>query len=273
MISEGELADVTIDAFLGGRVEAVQPAKGHHRSGLEAVLLGAAMPGSFVGAIVDLGAGVGVAGLCAAARCLNARITLVERQSTLVECATATLHQPGNSAIADRVAVAEIDIMAPEAERLRAGLGGGEADIVITNPPFFDSANVSVSPAPGKSMAHVMGTSLDDWFRAASWSLRPGGMVVIVAPAATLVDIFEAIDGRFGAAAILPIHSRAGLPAARVLVGAIKGRSTAPAILPGLVLHGDAGPAFTPGVEAMLREGAGLGDCHPPWQRAFPAPS
>ena len=37
-----ELSTVSVDAFLGGRVEAVQPRAGHHRSGLDAVLLAAA---------------------------------------------------------------------------------------------------------------------------------------------------------------------------------------------------------------------------------------
>jgi len=55
-------APVTVDAFLGGRVEAVQPAAGHHRAGLEAVLLAASLDSRIAGTIVDLGAGVGVAG-------------------------------------------------------------------------------------------------------------------------------------------------------------------------------------------------------------------
>ena len=56
---------VSVDAFLGGRVEAVQPEKGHHRAGLEAVLLAASLDARISGTVVDLGAGAGVAGLCA----------------------------------------------------------------------------------------------------------------------------------------------------------------------------------------------------------------
>jgi tRNA1(Val) A37 N6-methylase TrmN6 len=47
---------VTVDAFLGGRVEAVQPASGHHRAGLEAVLLAASVAAATEGAVFDLGA-------------------------------------------------------------------------------------------------------------------------------------------------------------------------------------------------------------------------
>ncbi len=52
---------VTADAFLGGKVEALQPAAGHHRSGLEAVLLAASLDSRIAGTVVDLGAGAGVA--------------------------------------------------------------------------------------------------------------------------------------------------------------------------------------------------------------------
>ena len=36
-------------------------------------------------------------------------------------------------------------------------------------------------------------------------------------------------------------------------------------LLPGLVLHGEAGSAFLPGPAAILRDGASLGDVHPSW--------
>ena len=67
-------ARLTVDAFLGGLVEAVQPASGHHRSGLEAVLLAASLDSRISGTVVDLGAGAGVAGFCAAARVTTPRI-------------------------------------------------------------------------------------------------------------------------------------------------------------------------------------------------------
>ncbi len=81
----------TVDAFLGGRVEAVQPAAGHHRSGLEAVLLAAAISPDAAGRLIDLGAGAGVAGLCAAVRAPGVSVTLVEREADLLAAASAAL--------------------------------------------------------------------------------------------------------------------------------------------------------------------------------------
>ena len=72
-------ADISIDEFLGGAVEAVQKRSGHHRAGLEAVLLGASLSADFSGLALDLGAGAGVAGFCLAARARNALTTAMRK--------------------------------------------------------------------------------------------------------------------------------------------------------------------------------------------------
>ncbi len=190
----------TTDAFLGGRVEAVQPASGHHRSGLEAVLLGAALPPETAGTIVDLGAGAGIAGFCAAKRCEAAEVILAERELVLADCARQALALPANRAFAGRVRVTEIDITAPEAERLAAGLPREGASAVLTNPPFHAGDSVSASPSEGRAAAHILVTGLDAWFRAAAWLLAPGGTVVAIVKASALPDLLAGLSGRFGAA-------------------------------------------------------------------------
>lgn len=256
----------TTDAFLGGRVEAVQPASGHHRSGLEAVLLGAALDPGMTGAIVDLGAGAGVAGFCAATRCEAAEIILAEREPALADCALQALALPANRAFAGRVRIAEIDITAPEADRLAAGLPREGASAVLTNPPFHAGDSVSASPAEGRAAAHILATGLDAWFRAAAWLLAPGGTLVAILKAAALPDLLAGLSGRFGAAKLLPLHPRPGSAAELLLVRAVKGRKASPTVLPGLVLHGAEGNGFAPPLEAILRHGAGLAEVHPPWR-------
>ena len=91
--------------------------------------------------------------------------------------------------------------------------------------------------------------------------------------AAAITELLAAIAGRFGAAALLPLHPRPGRPAERLLIRAIKGSRGGPQILPGLVLHGSSGSGFTPPLEAILRAGAGLGEVHPPWQTVGRSPS
>src|SRR3954462_6775101 len=69
--------DVTEDAVLGGRLVLRQPRKGH-RVGHDAVLLAAATHASRRNHAVELGAGVGAAGLALAQRISGLTVTLVD---------------------------------------------------------------------------------------------------------------------------------------------------------------------------------------------------
>jgi tRNA1(Val) A37 N6-methylase TrmN6 len=251
----------TVDAFLGGRVECVQPAEGHHRSGLDAVLLAAALPGNATGRAIDLGAGAGVAGLCAAAGRPDLSVTLIERDADLVRCAEASLKREANRGITPRVTVVRADIAALPAT-LRES-----ADEVLCNPPFYDGDANSASPKQARAGAHMLaGDGLDPWLRAAATVLRPRGRLTMIFRADGLDAVLAACARRFGALDVLPIHPRAHLPAHRIIVTGRKGRRAALRLLPPLVLHGEKGNAFLPAVEAILRDGAALGEVHPPWR-------
>jgi len=256
---------MTVDAFLGGRLEAVQPAAGHHRSGLEAVLLAAAISSGAAGRVIDLGSGAGVAGLCAAVRASGVSVTLVERDGDLLAAASAALARPANAAIANRVALARLDIATDgEAARTMAGVLREDAAIVLTNPPFRPEGAVRASPHPARAAAHIAAGGLDPWFRFAAWALQPGGTLVAILPAASLYEALDGLAGRFGDIAVLPVHPRRDEPALRVLVSARKGSRAPFSLLPGLVLHD--GPRFTPAAEAIFRGEAGIADVHPAWR-------
>lgn len=259
-------ANATVDAFLGGRVEAVQPAGGRHRAGLEAVLLGTSVEQSFAGTVVDLGAGVGVAGMAIAARCPSANVVLVDRDPEALACARAALALPSNVTFASRIAIVAADVTAREADRVAAGLQRAFADIVIMNPPFYSQGEGTVSPNEARAAAHVLETGgIESWVRAATSILKPDGRLVVVFRSEGLDALVTALGRRYGATAILPIHPRANIPAIRVLVRTVKGRRANTRILPGLNLHGDEGGAYLPAVEAVLRGERGLADTHPPW--------
>lgn len=257
--------ETTVDAFLGGRLEAIQPARGHHRSGLDAVILAAALGAGVRGRVVDLGAGAGVAGLALAARAPAARIVLVEREADLVACARQALALPANAGFADRVDIVATDLLAGAA-RKAAGLLPESFDHALMNPPFHDRTRVRSSPDDFRARAHVLGDGgLDEWFRAAAALVRPQGTLAAILPADRLPAILSACDGRFGALAILPLHPRRDEPATRVLVRGVKASRGPMRLLPGLVLHGAEGSAFQPGLVAILRDGAGLAEIHPAW--------
>src|SRR5580692_7435772 len=79
-------ADVSEDAVLGGRLILRQPRRGH-RFGHDAILLAAATAAQPGERAVDLGAGVGAAGLALARRIAGVAVTLVEVDSDLAALA------------------------------------------------------------------------------------------------------------------------------------------------------------------------------------------
>ncbi|WP_334175309.1 methyltransferase [Pseudoxanthobacter sp.] len=265
----------TCDSFLGGRICALQPARGPHRSGHDAVLLAAALPADFTGTAFDLGAGSGVAGFALAARCPGLQVVLAERDPAALALARAGLALPENAAFAGRVRAIEADVTAPAARRAAAGLVAGSADAVVMNPPFHRAGAVRASPDAARAGAHVLAPEgLEPWLRTAAGLLRPGGVVAVIFPAAGLGPLLAALGGRFGAVAVLPVQPRAEAQAIRVVVQAIAGSRGPLALLPPLVLHAGAGPQPSPAAAAVLRDGArlpGLPVVAPPRRRTAPA--
>lgn len=266
-MSEGDIqagaAAVSRDAFLGGLVEVCQPKAGHHRAGLDAVMLAAALPQETQGRLLDLGAGVGVAGLCAAARLPQILVRLVERDETALALARQSLSLRANAAFAGRVEIVPADVIAAGRVRRSQGLIPGSAEHVIMNPPYYDSRH-RPSPHAARAGAHVLGEGgLERWLRTASGLLVPGGSVTWIFRADALDEALAAMRGRFGGITVYPLYPRAGEAAQRIILRGIRG-SRAPLLLaPGLVLH--EGTAYSPAAEAVLRTGAGLSDL--PWVR------
>src|SRR5215831_14784539 len=77
---------LTDDAALGGRLRLRQPARGH-RFGHDAILLAAATPAAAGEVAIDLGAGVGAAGLALAQRVAGLAVRLVEIDPALAALA------------------------------------------------------------------------------------------------------------------------------------------------------------------------------------------
>ncbi|KFB10793.1 tRNA1(Val) (adenine(37)-N6)-methyltransferase [Nitratireductor basaltis] len=237
-MSRSDFPAVTQDAFHRGKFHLIQPAAKAHRAGVDAMLLAAAAPDGFDGAVADLGAGAGAAGLAVLSRCAEARAALVERDALMAECARRTLQLPGNEAFRDRVEVIEADVMASGRIRLEQGLEDNRFDLVIMNPPF-NHGHDRATPHETRRLAHVMVEGMfEAWVRTAAAISRSDGMIVVIARPESLSDILAALDRRFGCADILPVHPREAAAAIRVIIRARKGARGPLSILPPLVLHG-----------------------------------
>ena len=250
-----ERPDVTEDAVLGGRLVLRQPRKGH-RVGHDAMLLAAACSARPRDRLIELGAGVGAAGLAVAQRVGDLALTLIEIDPALAALARENAERNG---LAERTRVACLDVTAPPGEFAAAGLARGEADHVLMNPPFNAAHNPS--PDRGRRLAHA-GTddTLRRWVETAAWLLAPAGALTLIWRADGLDVVLAALAGSFGGLVILPIHPKAGAPAIRVLVRAVKESRAPLTLLPGLVLA-DADGQPTRQAEAVLREGAVLALC------------
>ncbi|SON54705.1 protein-(glutamine-N5) methyltransferase, release factor-specific [Hartmannibacter diazotrophicus] len=253
--ADADVPATTTDAFLGGKVTVRQPARGH-RSGFDAVVLAASLPGTTRGTIADFGAGVGVAGLCAAARLGDVDLVFVERD----EAALVLLHDnlAANAPLCRSMRIIAADIGATGRERVAAGLTAGLADHVIMNPPFHPASRSRHSPDRTRAAAHMLEDGgLDRWIRAAASVLRPDGTVTVIWRADEVADLVAALSRSFGSIDLLPLHARDGAPAHRLLARA-KLQSRAPlALLQGLVVH-NADGSYREAVDAVLRHGAAL---------------
>ncbi|GJE83587.1 tRNA1(Val) (adenine(37)-N6)-methyltransferase [Methylorubrum thiocyanatum] len=238
------------DAFLGGRLRLRQPPRGAHRAGTDAVLLARLLAPAPGDTLYDLGASTGAVGLAAARMSGACRVVLVERDPDLAALARENASSNG---LAERVAVIEADVLAPGAQRRAAGLEAGCADIVLTNPPFFEAGGHRPSPVPQKASAHAFAAGgLDLWLRTCADLLRPGGRLGLIHRADALPTCLDALRGRFGDCAVRPVHARSDRPAIRVLIAAVKGSRAPCQLLPPLVLQDEAG-RFTPEAEALHR--------------------
>ena len=245
--------DLTDDAVLGGRLRLCQPRRGH-RIGHDAILLAAATEAAAGEHAVDLGAGVGGAGLALAARVPGVIVTLVEIDAALAALAADNARRNG---LADRVRAVALDVSAPARAYAAAGLAAGSADRVLMNPPFHDPGRHRVSPDPRRRRAHAAPAALAAWIDRAARLLRPRGALSLIWRADGLAELLAALAGGFGAITVLPVHPKPDAAAIRVLVRGEKGSRRPLAIRPGLVLN-DAAGRPTQAAEAVLRDGASL---------------
>lgn len=249
-------AERTDDAFLGGALSILQLRSGY-RAGLDAVMLAAAVPDARDRPVrvLDIGAGVGTAGLCVARRLPSAEVVLLEREKQLADLGAENIRRNG---FAGRVRTVVAAVGAAPAA-LRANMLADESfDHVIANPPYHTTGAGTLAPDALKAGAHAMdGEELERWARFMARMAIPGGTATIVHKADALAYVLSALGTRFGTLKVLPLHPRPGAPASRVLVQGIKGSKAPLQILPGFVLHGE-GNGFTGAAQEILRNGAPL---------------
>ena len=235
-------ADTTEDTVYQGRVRLVQPAKGF-RAGFDSLLLAAALPSIGKGEALELGCGCGGALLPAAFRLPDVSFTGLELSETVTRMARDGTALNGFGA---RVTIENAEAsewVKPHENRF---------DLVFANPPYFEPGKIS-APGEGKASAYIETLSLEGWVKAMLHAAKPRAPVILVHRAADLARLLGPLDRQAGEITVLPVASKTGEPARRVLVRARKGLKRGPlTLLPPLIAHTDDGSARTPAAQAVI---------------------
>jgi len=244
--------ELTLDAFLGGRLTLMQPRAGY-RAGIDPVFLAAAVPARAGESVLDLGCGAGAAALCLATRVPGIKLAGVERQMAYADLARMNAADNG----------IDIDVFAADLTALPAAVTEESFDHVIMNPPYHLRDRAMASSDPGREAALFEQTPLAGWIDTATKRLKPRGYLCLVQKAERLPEILAGMDKRLGSILVKPLAPREGRAAVLVLVRARKGGRGAFTLAAPLVLHEGAQHAgdresYCPEVKAILRDGAPL---------------
>lgn len=236
------MSATTQDTVYQGRVTLVQPAAGF-RTGFDSLALAAALPELAGGEALELGCGCGGALLPAAFRMPGVNYTGVEQDEAVAAMARAGAEANGFSRRV-RIETGEASAFVQDYEN--------RFDLVFANPPYFEPGKIS-APGEGKAGAYIESLSLDGWVKAMLFAARPRAPVVMIHRAAELARLLAQLDRQAGEITVLPIASKDGDPARRVLVRARKGLKRGPlTLLPPLVTHLEDGSARTAAAQAIV---------------------
>jgi tRNA1(Val) A37 N6-methylase TrmN6 len=237
--------DQTDGHLLDGRVRYVQPRHGF-RSGIEPVLLAAAVPARPGARVLEGGSGAGAALLCLAARVPGIRGLGIEQDPALVTLAQRNAAANGWP---------DLRFMTADIASLPA-LDG--FDHACANPPYHGDAGTPSPDASRRAAKRAAIGLLAVWVTALARPLRPRGTLSFILPAAALAEAVTAfVAAGCAPTSLLPLWAKARQPAKLLLLRGIKGSRAPLRVLPGLVLHAPDG-TFTAETDAVLRGGAAL---------------
>lgn len=238
------MTDFTQDCFLGGKVRVRQPTRSF-RSGLDAVMLAAAVPARSGDEILELGAGSGAGSLCLAARVRGCAIQGVEIDPDLAQLAN---DNAASNGLTKRVRFVAADIFAlPRAQRR-------SFDHVFCNPPFHGGSGARPPESARARALHDDG-HLAAWLAVGMKRVGSGGTFMTIVRADRLMEALGALPDR--GVSILPLWPRADEPAKRVILSVRRGSRAPLKLLPGLVLHEKDG-RYTQQADVILRDGRAL---------------
>lgn len=243
------MQNYTQDYLLNKRIKIFQPVNGY-RASTDAIILASLVSGiKRDEKILDVGSGTGAISLCLAERfkMFEPQITGIELQPELAELSNLSAKENGFQTFLNYI---NADI------KNKLPLENCSFHRVITNPPYTE--HDMPSPNQGKALAHNhSGQTLSEWIKFCIKMLRPQGSLYMINRAEALDYILSEIRGKTGNIRVIPLYSKVGQNAKRVMIIAQKDSKAPTQILPGLTVHTNDG-GYTTTAYAILREGISL---------------
>lgn len=226
-----QAAPQTVLSHILGKRLALHHLKDGFQTSIDSILLAAACPAQENQSILDLGCGVGSAGLSALKRIPNCSLTGIDIQQDVIHLAEQNANE---NDLADRCTFMESDIRDFKVEN--------SFDHVILNPPYLENGTHLRSPVETKAIA--MGhdhATLEEWIKTVHRALKSNGSMTMIHRSDHIDKIIQNLGRRFGATEIIPLYSKTGKNANRVIVRTIKNRKSPCIIKEPLILHKEDG--------------------------------
>ncbi len=238
---------VSQDTLFDGSLVCAQHVQGY-RFSIDAILAAHFCTPPPEGRILDLGAGNGIIGLILAHR--HARVTVVGLEIQASLAALARLNIAAND-LQERFSCVTGDLRV-----IDRWVGVESFDLVVANPPFYPGDCGRQSHNEESRLArHEVAASLEDFIRAARFSLKNGGKVVLVHRGDQCDRLLPAlVQQRLIPKRLRPVYSYPGAKAARmVLVAARKNGGMGCVLEPPLYIYAHKQGPYSVEVQAMYR--------------------
>ena len=238
------MINYTNDYLLDKKIKIFQPVDGY-RASSDAVLLSSLIDNIKPNdSILDVGSGTGGISLCLAYRFNQNPIVGLELQPELAELSNLSAKENNFS----NLIYHNCDI-----KEKKLPVKPCSFSHVISNPPY--SLNDMPSPNQSKALAHNhSGLDLTSWINFCLKMLKPFGFIYLINRAEAITETLSALSKKAGNIQIIPLYSKEGQNAKRVMIIAQKDSKTPAKILPPLYTHSEDG-SYTPKAQEILRLG------------------
>ena len=175
--------DETLDTLFDGQLQVLQKKRGY-RFSIDALLLAHFARPHPKDRVIDLGTGCGIIPLILTFRQKAEKVIGVEAQPSLADLARRNV---ALNRLSGHITILEEDL-----KNLRAEIGRGTFDLVLSNPPYREVGSGRINPQSEKALArHEINATLKDVIRTSHQLLKEKGRLTVIYPASRAADLIQ----------------------------------------------------------------------------------